>query len=122
MGGARLRRDVRAKGAGGMAMDDGARGWVVRQSTEPWCRGHVASGPSAVSSLVCVEGECMPDACIGGLGAAGCGRSGAGSCKVAWRWGGGGVGLTGRPWGAGSVPLRGRHTDGAWDTPRMRDT
>ena len=52
-----------------------------------------------------------PGACIGGLGVARCGRSGAGLR-------GGGMGLAGRPWGAGSVPLGGRHMDGARGMPR----
>ena len=61
-------------------------------------------------------------ACIGGPGAAGYDRSGAGSHEVAWRRRGGGVRLAGRPWGAGSAPLGGRHADRAWDTPRVRGT
>ena len=52
-----------------------------------------------------------PGACIGGLGAAGCGRSSTGLR-------GGGVRLAGRPWGAGSAPLGGRHADGAQGMPR----
>ena len=52
--------------------------------------------------------------CIGGLGAAGCGRSGTESHKVRWslRQCGGGIGLVGQLWGAGSALLRGRHVDG----------
>ena len=68
---------------------------------------NVRGGERVRAMGACGEG---PGACIGGLGAAGCGRSGTGSR-------GGGVGLAGRLWGARSAPLGGRHVDGARGMP-----